>query len=625
MASSPPSYLSLPTSSNVAAAFHRRPSLSFLFAPLRQKPPLPSHPSTNKVILHYLLHLSIQSRLKQADLELNELRTSATSITDEAAEERQRLRIETASRAEKDKNAVEAIVSGILSNHRIRTLGVRLDLDLKHRLYLCQLTNLVFGRFDNSHHSSKPTPTPSLSASSRRRRHLDTGADSSTLEAQELNLRERIFNTPLTPSRCRRHRQQVCQLCRSPDTKVTSGDDKHGSAGWRQPASFVVTPPPGLMNAIPAFLRTSAMSLRRSLEEEGVESRHQRVMGGGMPPAWYDLFLDLLTQAAIESYLCDGKTGVEPIFEIFSWGDVEDEEEANYVDEEEAECEEEEEEDDEDEDDEFAVKAADYHLLFPKTRTMFLLSKTLREREKENGIAGKRGGRIMGDRRYRFRHIDSLFLTPKLFRMVENTLEDHFDQLAQKYPLEKFELNMREYINTVQKTMAAPLLCKYENFEPDAANPGASTSPSTPSTSSASSPPSYASPVSIPDARADFRSSTISPSLLKFPGDGALLMPEVPDSDDEYDDDKYDDQARRTALCLAFSSPPFQSTVQTTLASPLQLPTQRAPPPPMRKRTREEDKESDEDEDEEDDLSDDLEQDVHEVADPYSAKRSRRC
>jgi hypothetical protein len=118
----------------------------------------------------------------------------------------------------------------------------------------------------------------------------------------------------------------------------------------------------------------------------------QQVMGGGMPPRWYDLFLDLLTQAAIQAYMCDGKIGLETIYEIFSYGYVEDEDEEDEVDEEpdeeedDEDEEEEEEEEEEYEEDIWSVKAADHHLLFPKTRTMFLFKMQVREREKEVGI-----------------------------------------------------------------------------------------------------------------------------------------------------------------------------------------------------------------------------------------------
>ncbi|RUS13671.1 hypothetical protein BC937DRAFT_94958 [Endogone sp. FLAS-F59071] len=600
MASPPINYLSLPATSEAVAAYHRRPSLGFLFAPLNQKAPRYTHPSTNKVILHYLLHLSIQSRLKQADLELNELRAASTNANDEGAAERQRIRMETANRAEKDKNAVESIVSGILSSHRSRTPGVRLDLDLKHRLYLCQVTNLIFGRFDANPNVANTgagagAPTPSVSSSSRRRRHLESSADpSDAIDAQE---REGVFGTPVTPLRCRRHRCPSCQTCRSPSYKnakssdeLTPNDHANVTSSHRR-ASLAPRPPPGLINAIPAFLRASAMSLRRSLEEENAAERKNhhlnRVMGGGMPSTWYDLFLDLLTQAAIESYLCDGRTGMEAIFEIFSWGDVEPEDEANYVDDEE--WDEAEDEDEDDDGDESAVRAADYHLLFPKTRTMFLLSETLREREREVSV-------WIQIQQVEYDDSDEIIESGDLERVVDGfghlvlqgkvkgTLEEHFDSLAQKYPLEKFETDMRVHIDTVQKTMAAPMLCKYENLESDGNNLGPVTSPSsTITTSSSTSPPSSASPSSVPDSRPDFRSSTIAPSLLKFPGDGALLMPEVPDSDDEFEDE---------------NELNGQPASRVTLAQPLQLPTPTTETVMARKRAREEQGEYKDDEEE---------------------------
>lgn len=134
------------------------------------------------------------------------------------------------------------------------------------------------------------------------------------------------------------------------------------------------------------FLKTSADLLRRTLEahKDGQEVKPmvfagQKVMGGGMPPRWYDLFLELLTQAAIETYLCDAQTGPEPIFEIFSYGYVEDEDEPNDDDDED----EDDDEEDEEEEEAWNVRAADHHLLFPKTRTMYLFKTQVREREKE--------------------------------------------------------------------------------------------------------------------------------------------------------------------------------------------------------------------------------------------------
>ncbi|KAG1067757.1 hypothetical protein G6F42_026462 [Rhizopus arrhizus] len=195
----------------------------------------------------------------------------------------------------------------------------------------------------------------------------------------------------------------------------------------------------------------------------------QKVMGGGMPPRWYDLFLELLTQAAIESYLCDTQAGLEPIFEIFSYGDVEDEEH-----------EDEEDSDDDDDDepheqeiDEWGIRAADHHLLFPKTRTMHLFKTQVREREKD-------------------------------FLVVEGVdLQTHFEKLAQRFPLQTFEKSMGDFIQMILDSMDIPALDKYEQSINDAENDEA-------------------------------EQPSAGPSVYKYPGDGSLLMPEIPDEDEKH-------------------------------------------------------------------------------------------
>jgi hypothetical protein len=160
-------------------------------------------------------------------------------------------------------------------------------------------------------------------------------------------------------------------------TIITSGDRTS-----RRRMTLASPPSAGLIDAIPSFLKTSASMLRRTLDrsEESAEPlvvAGEKVIGGGMPATWYDLFLELLTQAAIESYLCDGGHGLEFIFEIFSYGDVdEDGNDDDDDDDDDA-------DDEDDEEDWLSVKAADHHLLFPKTRTIYLFAKKLREREQE--------------------------------------------------------------------------------------------------------------------------------------------------------------------------------------------------------------------------------------------------
>lgn len=259
------------------------------------------------------------------------------------------------------------ILSGVLSG------GNAPFNDLDQRLHLCQLANLVFGRFNNNTSSSSSEHVitqHSTSTSTHRRVRRNNN------HAQE-QINTGVFSNTIQSAFCRRHRRQDCpsQQCKSTTSSST----------------------PGLTDAIPVFLKASADLLRLTLDNSSEDAvpmvfAGQRVMGGGMPPRWYDLFLELLTQAAIESYMCDGQSGLEPIHEIFSFGDVEDEDEPDQEDEEEEdedddeeeeEAAEEEDDDEDDEEDEWGVSAADHHLLFPKTRTMFLFKTQRREREKE--------------------------------------------------------------------------------------------------------------------------------------------------------------------------------------------------------------------------------------------------
>ncbi|KAI8147552.1 hypothetical protein BJV82DRAFT_595978 [Fennellomyces sp. T-0311] len=434
----------------------KRPSLKYIFAPLSQQAPKSSTPSTNKIILDYLLYLSIQSRLKQSHVELMELSTPLpdSDNTDSLAARKKRW-VDTATKAEQDKHAVEAIVAGILSaGSQIKGPSFLRDDDFEQRLHLCQLTNLVFGRFD----ATSTGQHVIAHNSARRRRHeaqmMATVMDQPATENKEnhddpstdFTKRQQLFSQAISPRFCRRHRHQSCYGCRSPYLKakpdhalqmrhlpkIEQQQDQDSDGAVASPKEASVIPPAGLIEAIPMFLKTSADMLRRTLETSNSSDETtrpmifagQRVMGGGMPPRWYDLFLELLTQAAIESYLCDGQAGLESIFEIFSYGDVEDEDEPEDADEDDDNDEEEQ------QDDEWGVRAADHHLLFPKTRTMYLFKTQVREREKE-------------------------------FLVVEgDDLKQHFSKLAQRYPLEAFEKSMAEFIQMILSTTDSPALEK---------------------------------------------------------------------------------------------------------------------------------------------------------------------
>ncbi|CEG70511.1 hypothetical protein RMATCC62417_06394 [Rhizopus microsporus] len=396
-------------------------------------------PSTNKIILDYLLYLSIQSRLNQASIELLEL-SDPLPKEKERLEVRKKRWVESATKAEQDKRAVESIVAGILSSHCNKTPSFKHDHHFEQRLHLCQLTNLVFGRFDALWTGQHVI---AHKATARRRRHQSVVVDNPNEDdiLCDIKKREKRFSQPILPPFCRRHRVQDCYGCVLPN----------------HPTSPV--PPAGLIEAIPTFLRTSADMLRRILESDNevkpMMFAGQKVMGGGMPPKWYDLFLELLTQAAIESYLCDAQVGLEPIFEIFSYGDVEEEEDEEEYEEEEH----------EQDVDEWGIRAADHHLLFPKTRTMYLFKTQVREREKD------------------------------FLNITEGSFQAHFEKLAQRFPLEHFERNMGDFIQMILDTMDIPTLDNNDSNE------------------------------------ATETQEQTGPSVYKYPGDGSLLMPEIPDDD----------------------------------------------------------------------------------------------
>jgi hypothetical protein len=286
---------------------------------------------------------------------------------------------------------------GVLSDHRKRTpSSIATNPQLEQRLHLCQLTNLVFGRFDPAPNNTHPSEH---TVSARTRKHskqiVSSINNTDQDESHDIKLRRELFAAPVDPPSCRRHRRSHCLLCQIP-----SEPKKRSQKATAPPTTHLPTAHcPGLIDAIPAFLKTSADWLRMALESasntnspaQPMTFGGERVMGGGMPPKWYDLFLELLTQAVIECYLCDSHVGLESIFEAFSYGDVEEEEEdeddhdestpdnADQTEQTEQDVEE------EDEEELWGVRAEDHFLLFPKTRTIFLFSQQLREREKEVG------------------------------------------------------------------------------------------------------------------------------------------------------------------------------------------------------------------------------------------------
>jgi hypothetical protein len=284
----------------------------------------------------------------------------------------------------------------VLSDHRKRTpSSIATNPQLEQRLHLCQLTNLVFGRFDVEANNSSHAEHTVSARTRKHSQHIVSSISSDEQdESHDIKLRRELFAEPVLPAFCRRHRRTLCALCQPP------ANPKKRTQQTESTSQLATDHTPGLIEAIPAFLKTSADWLRMALDSASntpakpMTFAGERVMGGGMPPKWYDLFLELLTQAVIESYLCDSNVGLEPIFEAFSYGDVEEDEEEEDADEstphdentpdhvDPSDTGEQEAEEDEEEQ-LWGVRAEDHFLLFPKTRTIFLFSQQLREREKE--------------------------------------------------------------------------------------------------------------------------------------------------------------------------------------------------------------------------------------------------
>ncbi|ORY99610.1 hypothetical protein BCR41DRAFT_216413 [Lobosporangium transversale] len=231
-------------------------------------------------------------------------------------------------------------VLGILMSHRSSGPLQTLPRHLKHRLHLCQLTSMVFGRFDVASSTNSSAGLNIYSAFHSRRHGASRAAIKYRFSHSERGKQlQSAFSQPIpTSAYCRRHhrldckrtccalaklqqeQQQALELKKkmannyfmSNSVRMTnhSKQDTHNHAR--------VT---GLVDAIPAFLKCSAMSYRdiaKAMVDKGEikDMKDMKVLGG-----WYRLLLEMMTQAVIESYLCDEDTGFDTILDVFSYGD----------------------------------------------------------------------------------------------------------------------------------------------------------------------------------------------------------------------------------------------------------------------------------------------------------------
>ncbi|KAG0333317.1 hypothetical protein BG000_009267 [Podila horticola] len=331
-----------------------------------------STPSTHHRILDHCFHLSIETRLKQAEAQyLAAIQEQAIEQQLKEQEEqhqppmsalrqddwrrRQRTLVDEAVVLGRKGSNVEAIVDGILKSHRSSGPLQTLPRHLKHRLHLCQLTSMVFGRFDvssssssNNTHSSNSPGLNIYAAFHHSRRHAAARA---AIQQQYLNnspqgqkTRAFFVNTaPISTSHyCRRHHRRDCkrtcctlaklqheqQQALELKKRMMANQQYYMNSIRKQDTAGQQTRHlAGLVEAIPAFLKCSAMSYC-DITKNMPETKDTKDTKGGknedihkVMEGWYKLLLEMMTQAVIESYLCDGATGLDTILDVFSYGE----------------------------------------------------------------------------------------------------------------------------------------------------------------------------------------------------------------------------------------------------------------------------------------------------------------
>ncbi|KAF9104886.1 hypothetical protein BGX29_001086 [Mortierella sp. GBA35] len=322
-----------------------------------------STPSTHHRILDHCFHVSIETRLKQAETQY--LASTQEQAVEQQIKEREALHQPPMSALKQDDwrrrqrtlvdeavvlgrkgSNVEAIVDGILKSHRSSGPLQTLPRHLKHRLHLCQLTSMVFGRFDVASSTNNSAGLNIYSAFQSRRHGASRAAIQQHLANSPQGQKTRsFFAQPVSSAAyCRRHHRKDCQRTCCTLAKLQQQQHKaleqkkkaiatnHNYANnTRKPDQQRVT---GLADAIPAFLKCSAMSYRdiaQCLAEKNGGNNNDKGEGRVLE-GWYRLLLEMMTQAVIESYLCDGTTGIDTLLDIFSYGDLPEAEEESVKD-----------------------------------------------------------------------------------------------------------------------------------------------------------------------------------------------------------------------------------------------------------------------------------------------------
>ncbi|KAF9108078.1 hypothetical protein BGX27_008490 [Mortierella sp. AM989] len=454
---------------------HRRSS-----SPLQSKSQnnIPSStPSTHHRILDHCFHLSIETRLKQAEAQyLASIQEQAVEQKIKEQEERhqapmsalhqddwrrrQKTLVDEAVVLGRKGSNVEAIVDGILKSHRSSGPLQNLPRHLKHRLHLCQLTSMVFGRFDVASSTNNSAGLNIYSAFYSRRHGASRAAIQHHLTNNPQGQKTRNFFaiSIQSSSYCRRHHRKDCQrtcctLAKLQQQQQLALEQKkklnnnYYMNNVRKPEQKRVA---GLVDAIPAFLKCSAIGYRdiaKSMVEKGElkDLSDNRVLEG-----WYRLLLEMMTQAVIESYLCDGTSGVDTVLDVFSYGDDDAEEDAKEPAVEES-----------------TVGSPTGVENFQFLRLQGQGSRPQPQQQQQQNNAQDASAQDRQD--------DILFVNSPEFEafkkakderlqefltLRDTCMEQHFIKLAAKYPLIVFERQMTHYIARSQKLLVDPKLSR---------------------------------------------------------------------------------------------------------------------------------------------------------------------
>ncbi|KAF9131848.1 hypothetical protein BGW39_001236 [Mortierella sp. 14UC] len=338
-------------------------------------------PSTHHRILDHCFYVSIDTRLKQAEAQYQASRQElaveqqcANGAKKEDWRKRQRSLVDEAVVLGRKGSNVEAIVDGILKSHRSNGPLQTLPRHLKIRLHLCQLTSMVFGRFDVA--SSTNSAGLNIYSAFHSRRH---GVSRAAIKQRFANSERGqqmlpLFSQPIPASiYCRRHHRRDCKRTCCTLAKLQQEQQLALELKKKLANSYFMNTVrkqehqrvAGLVDAIPAFLKASAMSYRdivnnaeaeHAKEKEAKEAKddneqadskgkdvskdHKQENGDAekkekekvkVLEGWYKLLLEMMTQAVIESYLCDENSGFDTILDVFSFGDDPKKEEEEVV------------------------------------------------------------------------------------------------------------------------------------------------------------------------------------------------------------------------------------------------------------------------------------------------------